>query len=199
MPTQPSDTIPVLTITDLVCIRGGRIVIDSLSLTVGRGSIIRLSGANGSGKTSLLKIVAGLLRPGAGQVSCSLDDVAYAGHAVPVKPRLTVTENLIYWLDVYGLSYKPSMLDVLNLGDLANRAADSLSEGQKRRVAITPVLVSECQLWLLDEPMMSLDTETLPLLADALHSHCESGGTVLYTSPGHDSLPASGTICMASA
>jgi len=196
MPNASPDHGPAIAVTDLVCFRGKRVVITGLSFCIGHGAAVRIAGANGSGKTTLLKTLAGLLQPRSGQVACQVEDVAYAGHAVPIKPCLTVAENVTYWLDVFGQTYDPSTLAVLGLDSLADRTTDSLSEGQKRRLALTAVVASGCRLWLLDEPMASLDDATLARLADAIRTHCQGGGTVLYTSPGSDCLPADQTVHM---
>ncbi len=183
-----------VSVTDLVCFRGKKAVIEDLSFCAGHGTAVRIAGANGSGKTTLLKVLVGLYQPHSGQVVCPLGDVAYAGHAVPVKSCLTVTENVTYWLHVYGQTYHPSVLTTLDLVTLADCHASSLSEGQKRRLALTATMASGCRLWLLDEPMVSLDSATLKRLAETIRTHCQNGGTVLYTSPGDDCLPADQTI-----
>ncbi|MEZ5852645.1 MAG: heme ABC exporter ATP-binding protein CcmA [Hyphomicrobiaceae bacterium] len=187
-----------LTIESLGCERGGRTIIDGLSLTAAAGEAVLLTGPNGAGKTTLLRTIAGFLPPATGTMR--LTDVPegepvaehchYIGHLNAVKPRLSVEENLAFWRDFLGDSQREAghgspegiidaALDRLGLLHLAATPAGYLSAGQRRRLALARLLVAHRPVWLLDEPTVSLDVASVATFAGVVEEHLAAGGLVL--------------------
>ena len=177
--------------TDISCIRGGRLVFDGLGFSVSSGGAMLLTGPNGSGKSTLLRLMAGLIPTTAGQlcwdgVSVEEDPedhrarLHYLAHAEAVKPPLTVAEDLAFWQALNG-SDKPVAGAVNAMGLEAQGAMPGryLSAGQRRRLALARLLVSEADLWLLDEPSVGLDTASLAKLRAAVAEHRATGGMVV--------------------
>jgi heme exporter protein A len=184
---------------NLSVIRGERLIFRNLSLTVRSGAAVVLAGPNGSGKTTLLRVLAGLIRPTAGRVlwqgQNALEDltehgerVAYVGHQDAIKPGLTVAENLAF---AAAVSKRPiaAALSSLRLAALAAVPGRQLSAGQKRRVALTRLLLSNAPLWLLDEPTLGLDTASIEGFGGMLANHRNAGGMVVAAT--HIPLPMS--------
>jgi heme exporter protein A len=190
----------VLAAEDVAVFRGERLVFHDLSLKVPAGGALVLAGPNGSGKSTLLRLLAGLVRPAAGRLLWNGDDaltdlaehgrrVAYLGHQDAVKPGLTVTENLRFSAAV---SSRPILvaLEALGLDDLADLPARMLSAGQKRRLALSRLLLSTAALWLLDEPTLGLDTASIDRFGVLLAHHRAAGGMVVAAT--HVPLPLPG-------
>lgn len=182
---------------DLACIRGGRMVFAGLNFSIAPGGALLLRGANGSGKTSLLRMAAGLLPAAAGGfVWEDLDPpvdrathhsrILYAAHADAVKPALTVLENLAFWggLRGHGINACRDALGRLGLAELADLPARFLSAGQRRRVNLARLFVSGAALWLLDEPATALDAETRAALTTTIDAHREAGGMAIIATHG---------------
>ena len=168
-----------LTAQDLTVSRGGVPVLEGLSFTLRAGEVLVLRGPNGSGKTTLLRTLAGLQPALRGEISQPPEAIAYGAHADGLKATLTVAENLAFWASVHGLSDIDVALDHFNLRGLANRAAQNLSAGQKRRLGLARLLVIGRPIWLLDEPTVSLDVASVGLFADAVRTHVAGGGAAL--------------------
>lgn len=176
---------------DLLCIRGERRVFAGLDFTVPAAGALLLTGANGSGKSSLLRLMAGLLQPARGTLrwadqAISADPEAhrarlhYLGHLNAVKPVLTTTENLSFWAGLAGGQGTPERaLEGFALGPLAEVPGRLLSAGQERRVALARLLASPAELWLLDEPTVGLDRDSLARFAAAIAGHRGGGGRVV--------------------
>jgi len=176
---------------DLVCVRSEREVFRDLSFAVGPGEALVLRGANGSGKTSLLRMVAGFLKPAAGGllwqgVAVSEDPGAhrarleYVGHLDALKPALTVAQNLAFWAALGGRpGGEGAALARFGLGHLGDIPARLLSAGQRRRLALARVLAAPATLWLLDEPTVSLDEEAIAVLVEVVAEHRAEGGMVM--------------------
>jgi heme exporter protein A len=174
--------------------RGGRLLFRELSFDLGREGILLVKGPNGVGKSSLLLVLAGILRPDAGRVGWSLDDpeapkLHYLGHAPGVKSRLTAAENLAFWRQVNGPTGLGvgKALEQVGLGGLADIEAGHLSAGQTRRLGLARLLVSRRPVWLLDEPTSSLDAAGHELVGEMMRDHAASGGAVVAAT--HDDIP----------
>ena len=187
----------MLAAEDVAVFRGERLVFRDLALTVPVGGALVLAGPNGSGKSTLLRLLAGLVRPAAGRVlwdgGDALSDlaahgrrVAYLGHQDAVKPGLTVTENLRFAAAVSGRSIAAA-LSAVGLDALADLPARMLSAGQKRRLALSRLVLSASPLWLLDEPTLGLDTASIDRFGELLAAHRAGGGMVVAAT--HVPLP----------
>lgn len=168
-----------LKVTDLAVGRGGVPVLAGVSFALSAGQALVLRGPNGSGKTTLLRTVAGLQVPMAGHVSGAEDRIAYAAHADGLKAALSVAENLRFWASVFGQSDFAPALAAFDLEDLSERRAGQLSAGQKRRLGLARLMVTGRDVWVLDEPTVSLDTASVALFADAVRGHMARGGSAL--------------------
>jgi heme exporter protein A len=185
----------MLEAADLQCERGGRTLFRNLSLSLPPGELLRICGPNGSGKTSLIKILCGLLPPAAGEVRWqgrsirSLREeysrqLLYLGHAPAVKDELTAAENLRLGCTLAGLSVSAGEVAaaVGRFGIPADTALRQLSQGQRRRAALARLALSgKVLLWLLDEPFTALDAAAAELTKSLLREHGARGGTVVYT------------------
>ncbi len=192
----------MLEIRDATCERGGRILFQALHCTVQPGQLLRVLGANGSGKTSLLRMVCGLLPPAAGQIlwrgepTRALGDsfaqqLVYLGHAAAIKDDFSAQENLQLACALGGQQVpEPAITTALREAGLTGRArapARQLSQGQRRRVALARlVLAAEVPLWVLDEPFNALDTAATTWLGGLITGHLGRGGIVVLTS--HQSM-----------
>jgi len=169
----------MLKLVDLSVARGGIPILEGVSFQVSQGEAVVLRGPNGSGKTTLLRCIAGLQAPVEGHVEAEADSIAYGGHADGLKGALTVTENLEFWAGVYGSGAIDAALQAFQIANLSDRPAQSLSAGQKRRLGLTRLFVTDRPVWVLDEPTVSLDAESVRLFADAVRAHLKGGGCAL--------------------
>lgn len=172
----------MLGVHDLAVSRGGIAILDRVVFGLRAGDALILRGPNGIGKTTLLRTIAGLQPPLAGRMDLPPEGAAYAGHADGLKATLTVTENLTFWARIYGQSDIAPALAAMELEALAERPAQNLSAGQKRRLGLARLLVTGRRLWLLDEPTVSLDAASVGLFARAVRGHLASGGAALMAS-----------------
>lgn len=189
-----------LSVADLTCRRGGRKLFSGLSFSLPAGEALVVTGRNGSGKSSLLRLIAGLLRADGGRISlqgvnteASIGEQAhYLGHQDALKPSLTVEENLRFWSAYLGPTENPSehALERLGIGELADLPAAYLSAGQRRRLSLARLITVHRPLWLLDEPASPLDAEGQVRLADLMHLHLTRGGLILAAAHGSIGLAA---------
>ena len=170
----------MLHVSNLSVARGGMTLLSGVDFALNAGQILVLRGANGLGKTSLLRCIAGLQNPVEGQITAP-EAVAYSGHADGVKGQMTVLENLAFWSSIYQGPSPEVALDAYDLHALADRPAANLSAGQKRRLGLARMQVSGCALWVMDEPTVSLDADNVALFRAALDRHVQSGGAAVIT------------------
>lgn len=169
----------MLIVRDLCVARGGIPVLEALSFTLAPGQALVLRGPNGSGKTTLLRSLAGLQPPLSGQIDCTDDTIAYAGHSDGLKAMLSVKENLTFWAEVFGQHDIAPAMTAYSLDSLQDRLAGTLSAGQKRRLGLARMLVTNRPIWMMDEPTVSLDTHAVEQFANAVGAHLKSGGSAL--------------------
>jgi heme exporter protein A len=198
---------------NLACRRGERIVFVGVSFRLACGDALALTGANGSGKSSLLRLVAGLLPPAAGRLSWGTAPVTadpsghrlrlhYVGHQDALKLAMTPREMLAFWAALRGLRLSRSApaldqaLAAFNLEALADWPCRWLSAGQRRRVALARLLVSPALLWLLDEPTTALDDESQAGLEQVIGSHRATGGMVMVATHMPIALSAAATLAL---
>ena len=175
---------------NLACMRGGREVFAGLSFALGGGEALLVTGRNGAGKSSLLRVVAGLVRhAGAlalegGDRELTIGEQAhYLGHQDALKGALTVAENLAFWSDYLG-GHAERALEAVGLAPLAGLPAAYLSAGQKRRLSLARLAAVKRPLWLLDEPSSVLDESGRTTLAELMRDHLAGGGIVIAASHG---------------
>jgi heme exporter protein A len=181
----------------LTVARGGRVLFEALSFAAAPGEVVALTGRNGAGKTSLLRALAGLLRPSAGVVRfpglADPEDAASAlhlvGHQDGLKGARTVAEELRFWSCWFGGTGETAdaALDRLDLRRLAALEVRRLSAGQRRRLALARLLAAPRPIWLLDEPMAPLDAGWRERFGEMLATHAAGGGVVVAAV--HDPLP----------
>jgi heme exporter protein A len=170
----------MLHVSNLSVARGGMTLLSGVDFSLTSGQILVLRGANGLGKTSLLRCIAGLQNPVEGQITAP-ETVAYSGHADGLKGQMTVLENLAFWSSIYHGPSPEVALDAYDLHALADRPAANLSAGQKRRLGLARMQVSGCALWVMDEPTVSLDADNVALFRAAIDRHVQSGGAAVIT------------------
>ena len=177
-----------LSASDLACRRGGRDVFGGLSFAVGAGEALVITGRNGAGKSSLLRMVAGLVRVAGGRLGLeggnpelSVGEQAhYLGHQDALKPALSVLENLRFWASFLGGgSDLRAPLEAVGLDALADLPAAYLSAGQRRRLSIARLLAVQRPIWLLDEPTSTLDVAAQDRLGGFMRAHLGGGGLIL--------------------
>lgn len=159
----------------VTCRRGGRLLFDNLDLTLEAGEALQIAGANGSGKSSLIRLAAGLLRPESGLVEAA--PLALADDNLALDRELPVERALAFWGGIVS-----DALDALGLAQLRDVPVRLLSSGQRKRATLARVAASGAPLWLLDEPLNGLDSNGVRLLGALLQRHLAAGGAVLAAS-----------------
>ena len=177
-----------LAATDLTCVRGGREVFRGLSFALSGGEALLVTGRNGAGKSSLLRMIAGFVPAAAGALALNGGDddltlpeqTHYLGHQDALKPSLTVAENLDFWrIYLGGTGVSAEILKTVGLETVAAFPAATLSAGQRRRLSIARLAAAARPLWLLDEPASALDVSAQAMLADLMRGHLASGGMIV--------------------
>jgi heme exporter protein A len=198
---------PLLETRELCCVRDDRVLFEGLNLALGAGQILLVEGKNGSGKTSLLRILTGLALPESGEVLWQgkpigevgpeyYEQVNYVGHHDGIKRDLTCLENLRL-VQAMG---KPVDIDLdealekVNLFRFGDNFVATLSAGQKRRLAMARMVVTEAQVWIMDEPFTSLDKASMAMFQTMFEEHLDKGGVIVMTSHHDIEMPDSDVV-----
>jgi heme exporter protein A len=177
-----------LSASDLACRRGGRDVFAGVKFSVASGESLTIRGRNGAGKSSLLRMVVGLIRIAGGTLALEGGDAEltigeqahYLGHQDALKPSLSVGENLRFWSAYLGTAVDPqASLAAVGLDTLADLPAAYLSAGQRRRLSIARLLAVKRPIWLLDEPTSTLDAAAQARLGEIMRAQLAGGGMIL--------------------
>ncbi len=184
----------LLSAAQLSCVRQDRVLFEQLSLVLHAGEVLQIAGRNGAGKSSLLRILAGLAEPADGQLCYksvplgqSADDYAadlcFIGHLSGVQPQLTALQNLAFWRACFQLRQADdwALLASMGLAGLEDIPCQLLSAGQQRRVSLCRLWLTDATIWILDEPFTALDQSAIAQLQQRISAHCQSGGAVLLT------------------
>ncbi len=181
---------------NLTCIRGDRPIFSNLDFELNPGRALVLRGANGSGKSSLMKMISGLLKIEQGSLSYNGEDVqndkdwisqnlCYLAHKNGMKPEMTIEENLQFWNRMENSAAGSNRSDItqaakkIGIDHCLDLPVSYLSSGQGRRAALTRVLCHPARTWLLDEPTVGLDHAGVELLANLMNEHLDNGGSIL--------------------
>ena len=186
----------ILKAVNLACGRGGDLLFKNLSFTLKGGSIIKVEGANGVGKTSLLRILVGLSSPIFGEVFWNEDliqertdfyrsQMLYLGHSDGLRTELTLSENILFLQVLSGFDVDQNQvnanLQTLGLGDVLDRPTSSLSKGQRRRGCLLRLFYAgDKPLWVLDEPFVGLDPHGIKAITSVIDNHVANGGLLVY-------------------
>lgn len=185
-----------LAANDLSAVRGERLLFKQLNFSLKNGTVLYLQGANGTGKTTLLRMLCGLSKPYSGVINwCgnNINDLAeefhqhvvYIGHLPGIKEDLTALENLQFSLaltgELFNLAQANEVLNMLGLARGLHLPTRMLSQGQKRRVALARLWLQDLPLWILDEPFTALDVDATKLLKQKIERFANAGGMVILT------------------
>ena len=183
-----------LSADNLTCVRGGRTVFAGLSFAVAGGEALTITGRNGAGKSSLLRMLAGLVPVADGRLALDggeaeatiAEQAHYLGHQDALKSSLSVRENLAFWIEYLGGARQalPAALDAVGLGPLAGLPAAYLSAGQRRRLSIARLAAVKRPIWLLDEPTSALDAPSQERLTGLMQAHLAGGGIIVAATHG---------------
>lgn len=195
----PKAQTALLSADQLTCIREERILFEDLSFDICAGDIVQIEGQNGAGKTSLLRILAGLSHPYSGNIRYQNNGtfkhthkyreeynqlLTYIGHNPGIKGEMTAEENLAFYLSLHGLeeSAAETTLEKVNLLGFEDSLASHLSAGQHRRIALARLWQSKTPIWILDEPFTAIDKQGVKNLEGLFVEHAKNGGCVILTS-----------------
>ncbi len=195
---------PVLTASNLCCVRQDRILFEAVNLQVTAGQLLQIGGKNGAGKSSLLRLLAGLSRPDEGAILWQNQPIAHSdfpqklcfiGHLSGIQPQLTALEHLEFWQAAFDLAPHNgfAVLASLGLAGLEDIPCQLLSAGQQRRVSLARLWLTRRPLWILDEPFTALDQSAILLLQQKFTQHLSVGGAIILTThqPLTQHFPAS--------
>lgn len=187
----------MLTLKNISCKRGEKTLFKNLSFTIGDRCALVIRGANGSGKTSLLNIIACLSSPSEGEILYANENVTgkhwkeycsiiqYIGHKNALKPQLTVLENLQFWAKLRDSDERlNAALSFFDLDKYKHTPCGKLSQGWQKKAALARLLALPSEIWLLDEPFTNLDEDTKLKLNSIIETRCENGGSVILAAHG---------------
>jgi heme exporter protein A len=191
----------MLSVTQLSCVRGERELFAGLGFALDKGGWLHVTGQNGAGKTSLLRMLCGLSPPAAGEIrwdgkkigelgEAYRAELVYLGHQTPVKDELSARENLEVSSTLRGIGVScdaaGNALESVGLAECADLPVRFLSQGQKRRIGLASLLLNRARLWILDEPFTALDVAGSGKLSTLLAEHAAQGGITVLT--GHQEV-----------
>jgi heme exporter protein A len=195
----------MLEISNLACMRGDHQLFSGLNFSLGAGEVMQVQGENGSGKTSLLRMLCGFIQPESGEIRWKgqvinklgeeyFAEMFYLGHLNAIKDELNALENLLISAGLAGCAVGEKVaLEALRRMGLRRREhlpVKVLSQGQRRRVALSRLLVNDAQLWILDEPLTALDVGAVGLMEELIGEHLSKGGMAIFTT--HQPLRVAG-------
>jgi heme exporter protein A len=174
---------PKLALHDVACLRGDRLLFERLGFTLSPGEALLVTGRNGAGKSSLLRLIAGLLTPAAGRIERE-GAVALAAEAAALDPDRTLRAALGFWAGMDGASDQAitNAMAAMELGALGEVPVAMLSTGQRKRAVLARTIAGRAEIWLLDEPGNGLDVAALDRLAAAMAAHRAAGGIIVAAS-----------------
>jgi len=185
----------MLTVSQLAFERYFQPVFKPVDFQLEPGGLLLVTGANGCGKTTLIRLLAGILTASRGEIRSTASGTAYVGHLLGIKDDLTVVENIRFARDFSGTGDHSvnTVIARLGLPRVADQLARTLSAGQRKRCALARLLLSEADLWLLDEPYSNLDHEGVGLVDQLLAEHTSRGGACVVATHGNHRPSISGT------
>lgn len=190
-------TPPTITLENVAVVRAGRLILQRLSFSAKSGDIIWLRGANGSGKSSLLRLLSGLLRPASGKLSV-LGKIALIDENQPLDYDQTLENALGFWAKIDGshATLQQEALIAFDLTGLAEIPVGYLSTGQRKRASLARLVNSSADIWLLDEPYNGLDSANIRRLDDRLLKHAQNGGIAIVAAHQPSSINVAATISL---
>jgi heme exporter protein A len=188
-----------LEINDLECIRNEKSIFQNLTFKVESSQTILITGKNGSGKTSLLRIIAGFIVNYKGEILFNskkindfnklIADFKFVGQKNSLKENLTVQQNIELWQYLYQTTIDIDQITgPLNIKSFLDKDVSSLSDGQRKRVSLSRLTISQSKVWLLDEPLVYLDADKVKLLGSLIDKHNKDGGMTIYSSNTKNNL-----------
>ena len=186
--TPDAPDTPLVAASGLACVRGGRLVFDAVGFAIGPGEALQVHGANGTGKSSLLRMIAGLLSPAAGLLSVN-GRIALCDERLALDRDAPLVRALDFWTIAAGAASHrtETAMAALAIDHLGEVPVRYLSTGQRQRARLARVAASDANLWLLDEPLNGLDVDAVGALGELVAGHLAAGGAVLASS--HVPLP----------
>ena len=196
-----------LEINDLECIRDNRPIFKDINFSVKSNQTMLVRGKNGSGKTSLLRVLAGYIKNYSGNILFNgnnikndkelLSEFRFLGQKNTLKGNLSVQQNIAMWELIYQVKSDTNEISkILNIEQILNVDINSLSDGQKKRISLARLIISNAKVWLLDEPLVYLDQDKIDLLQNIILRHNKSGGITIYSSNTDINLEYDSSIIM---
>ena len=196
-----------LEINGLGCIRDNRLIFKDINFSVESNQTMLVRGKNGSGKTSLLRVLAGYIKNYSGNILFNgnnikndkelLSEFRFLGQKNTLKGNLSVQQNIAMWELIYQVKSDTNEISkILNIEQILNVDINSLSDGQKKRISLARLIISNAKVWLLDEPLVYLDQDKIDLLQNIILRHNKRGGITIYSSNTDINLEYDSSIIM---